>query len=490
MWLRGIDAGATPSIASLPDVDSARQTFRRSQTRALAVCGIVILLGLVLWRVGTLEILISLAIAGYVFSGGYKIYVLYRAAREGIIAHPPLTILDEDLPRYTVLAPLYREAGVLPDLLEAMRSLDYPVEKLEVLLLLEADDEETIEACRERILPDYIRPLIVPQGTPKTKPRACNAALAAATGDYLVIFDAEDRPERDQLRKALAAFADSSPDTVCQQAKLSYYNQRQTVLTRFFTLDYAQWFDGILPGLTRLRAPIPLGGTSNHFRTTALRELSGWDPYNVAEDADLGIRLARRGYYTGIIDSTTWEEATSRVPGWLRQRSRWVKGYMQTVLVHTRRPRQLRRELGTANTLSFLALVASTPITGLLNPLFWALGIAYYTTRSTAIEAIFPTPIYYLGLTLLIGGNFLFIYTYMFTAVRWGYDDLVKWALLVPLYWVLFSVAVYMALYELIRRPHHWQKTTHGLVSAPLSTETERLAAGLTAPHANPKGGR
>jgi cellulose synthase/poly-beta-1,6-N-acetylglucosamine synthase-like glycosyltransferase len=212
-----------------------------------------------------------------------------------------------------------------------------------------------------------------------------------------------------------------------------------------------------------------------------LRDLGGWDPYNVAEDADLGIRLARHGHSTAIFDSVTWEEASSRVRGWIRQRSRWVKGYMQTFLVHTRQPRRLRRDLGAANALSFVMLVGGTPLSSLLNPFFWLLGVAYYITRSTAIEALFATPIYYMGLLCLVLGNAIFIYMNVFTAVRWGYDGLAKWALLTPLYWVLLSVASYQALYELIRRPHYWQKTTHGLVAAPVPPSAAQAASGTGA---------
>lgn len=459
---------------------SAHHTFARRQLIALAICLLIFLIGMIFSVAGTLAVLVSLAIVAYVVEGGYKMYVVYLAARYGTPVYPPLPAAAP-LPRYTVLVPLYREAAILPGLVEALTGLDYPPDQLEAFLLLEENDEETIRACQTYGLPDHIRPLIVPEGYPKTKPRACNHGLAMATGEYLVIFDAEDRPEPDQLRKALAAFAAADPRVICQQAKLGYYNSRQNALTRFFTLDYATWFDGILPGLTRMQAPIPLGGTSNHFRMTALRALGGWDPYNVAEDADLGIRLTRGGYKTSIIDSTTWEEANSRVPSWIRQRSRWIKGYMQTALVHTRHPRLLWRQLGPRNTLSFVSIIVGTPLAGLLNPIFWTLGVVYYTTRSTAIEALFPTPIYYMGLGCLLVGNFAFIYANVFTAVRWGYDHLVLWALLVPLYWILLSIASYMALYELITRPHHWQKTTHGLASAVHAAEDARQAPSLPA---------
>ena len=189
---------------------------------------------------------------------------------------------------------------------------------------------------------------VVPPSHPQTKPKACNFALRFARGEYLVVYDAEDRPEPDQLRKVVATFRRSPPNTACLQCRLNYYNVNENWLTRMFTLDYALWFDQMLPGLERLGMPIPLGGTSNHFRIDVLRELHAWDPFNVTEDADLGIRLGQKGYRVGIVDSTTFEEASCRAGQWMRQRSRWMKGYMQTLLVHTRRPLHLIRTRRTA----------------------------------------------------------------------------------------------------------------------------------------------
>jgi len=465
-------------IVPIPGELSARATFSRRQLAAMLAVLALFCLGLLVMHLLALQVVIAAAIAAYVAIAVYKIYVLFVAVRRGTPDFP--TIQSASLPLYTILVPLYHEAAVLPGLLDALGKLDYPRDRLEVLLLLEEDDVETSRACAALSLPGYTRALVVPQGYPKTKPRACNEGLAAAHGEYLVIYDAEDRPDPDQLRKALAAFANARSNVVCQQAKLAYYNQRQNILTRMFTIDYANWFEGILPGLTWLEAPIPLGGTSNHFRTDKLRELGGWDPYNVAEDADLGIRLARRGYQTAMFESVTWEEANSKLKSWIKQRSRWTKGYMQTFLVHTRHPRRLWRDLGAMNCWRFVILVAGTWFAGLVNPVFWALGFAYYATRSTAIEALFLTPVYYLGLFCLIIGNFIFIYMNVYTAVKWGYDGLAKWAMLTPIYWILHSVAAYMALYELIVRPHHWQKTTHGLASQAQKQQVDLAAAVAT----------
>jgi cellulose synthase/poly-beta-1,6-N-acetylglucosamine synthase-like glycosyltransferase len=443
-----------------PD-ESAALTFTRWQVRLIALTLLVMLVAVFVIHAITLKLIIAVFVLGYVVISVYKMYVLYISVREGTPQVTPIT--GDDVPIYTILVPLYHEAEVLPALLKGLEQLDYPPDRLQVLLLLEENDEETREACAARTLPSNVQVVVVPEGRPKTKPRACNFGLATATGEYLVIFDAEDRPEPDQLRKALSAFASSPPDVICQQAKLHYYNQRQNTLTKLFTIDYLGWFEGILPGLTHMHAPIPLGGTSNHFRVDKLREVGGWDAFNVAEDADLGVRLARRGYKAAIFNSITWEEATANVRAWIRQRSRWIKGYMQTLLVHSRHPRRLWRELGPGNSLGFFVLAYGTPFTALSNPLFWLLGVIYYATRSTAIEALFFTPIYYLGLASLIIGNFVFVYVNVVTAARWGYNGLAKWALLTPLYWILLSIAGYAALYELIVRPHHWQKTKHGL---------------------------
>lgn len=243
---------------------------------------------------------------------------------------------DENMPIYTVLIPLYKEAAIVNLIVESVKGYDYPQDKLDVILLLEEDDKETQDALKGATLPSCVRTLVVPEGQPKTKPRACDYGLEEAGGEYLAIYDAEDRPEPDQLKKAVAAFRGLPERVICLQAKLNYYNPHQNWLTKWFTLEYTTWFDLFLPGLNRLKVPIPLGGTSNHFKTSALREVGGWDPFNVAEDCDLGMRLHKAGFRTQVLDSTTWEEANSRLGNWIRQRSRWVKGYIQTHLVHTR----------------------------------------------------------------------------------------------------------------------------------------------------------
>jgi cellulose synthase/poly-beta-1,6-N-acetylglucosamine synthase-like glycosyltransferase len=247
------------------------------------------------------------------------------------------------------------------------------------------------------------------------------------------------------------------------QAKLYYYNPRQNLLTRWFTLEYDAWFNIILPGLHRIGAPIPLGGTSNHFRRDALEWALGWDPYNVTEDADLGLRFARLGVTTAMLESSTGEEANSQVANWLRQRSRWSKGYMQTLLVHTRHPGTLLWELGPKAAAAFLLTIGGAFMTALLAPIFWLLLALWIVAQPAWVGALFPDLVFYPASASLVLGNFLLVWLSLSAAVRRGHDDLAPHALLLPLYWLLMSAASYVALYELVVRPYHWHKTEHGL---------------------------
>lgn len=372
---------------------------------------------------------------------------------------------DADLPVYTVLCPLYREAKVLPQFVEAMKRIEWPKEKLEVLLLLEQDDQHTIDAARAMHLPKFIKVVIVPDSEPKTKPKASNYGLAVAKGEYVVVYDAEDKPDPNQLKKAYLAFTKQSAKVVCLQAKLNYYNPHHNLLTRLFTAEYSLWFDVILPGLQSINTTIPLGGTSNHFRTAKLIELLGWDPFNVTEDCDLGARLFASGYKTAIIDSTTLEEANSNGKNWFRQRSRWIKGYIQTYLVQMRNPLQFMRDHGW-HALIFQLIVGMRISFMLINPILWAITISYFTLYwlvGPTIESLYPTVVFYMAVSSLVFGNFIYLYNYMIGCAKRGHWSLVKYTFFVPLYWLMMSAGAVIAVYQLIFKPHYWEKTIHGL---------------------------
>jgi cellulose synthase/poly-beta-1,6-N-acetylglucosamine synthase-like glycosyltransferase len=377
---------------------------------------------------------------------------------------------DADLPRYTILVPAYNEANVVAQVVENISSLDYPLSKLQVLVLLEADDVDTVTAAKAAMPPDYVRLVVVPAGGPQTKPKACNVGMALAEGEFLVIYDAEDRPEPGQLRDAVAAFRDAGDDTVCVQARLNYFNTDTNFLTRMFTLEYSAWFDYMLPGLDQLHLPIPLGGTSNHFRVDALRELGGWDPFNVTEDADLGLRAAAQGRRIGIIESTTWEEACSEWKAWIRQRTRWIKGYMVTALVQLRNPVDAWRRLGARGMVGLIGLIAGTPALFLASPLVWAFFL-YTFLGGTVPDFTLPGWLKVVTLATLFIGNGSMIAMTAFAARRRRNSGLVGYALLNPAYWVLHSIAAWRALVQLVTKPAHWEKTPHGLVHGPVTDE-------------------
>ena len=428
----------------------------------------VIIAGMGFHPQDTLILIFAAITSFYMISVLYKTGLALRAIAgscETPVSEEELRrIANRNLPLYTILVPLYQEANVLHDLISALEALDYPKQKLDIKLLLEEDDSETQEAADNETLPPYVQKLIVPGGTPRGKPRACNYGLLYAKGEYCVIFDAEDRPDPDQLKKAVVAFRKSTRRTICVQAKLNHYNRDQNLLTRWFTLEYLTWFDLYLPALNALNAPIPLGGTSNHFRTDALREVGGWDPFNVTEDADIGIRVAREGWETRVIDSTTYEEATSQLGNWIRQRSRWIKGYMQTWLVHMRNPWRLLVEVGPRGFLGIQVMILGTFLAYFINPVMWALVLIWYATRAASIETVYPAPILYPAAIALFAGNLTLVYAGVLACLRRGYVEGVKYALASPFYWILMSVAAWKALYELIFKPHYWQKTRHGLV--------------------------
>lgn len=372
-------------------------------------------------------------------------------------------IKDEDLPIYTILLPVYKEDKLIKKLIWNLQSLDYPREKLDIKLVIEEDDDKTLNAVRNLDFPAIFEVIIVPFHMPKTKPKACNYALHFARGKYLTIYDAEDIPDTDQLKKVVALF-DKLPDNyICIQSALNYFNRNENFLTRMFTLEYSYWFDYMLPGLDTLDIPIPLGGTSNHFKLDNLVELGAWDPFNVTEDADLGVRAYAKGYKVAIVNSTTYEEANNEPFNWIRQRSRWIKGYMQTYLVHMRNPVKLWKKLGWKGFLGFSFFIGATPVTFLVYPLLLTIFIVYLVFDLSAIRTLFPDWVLFMSIFNLMVGNILMIYVNMMAVFKRRFYELILFAIANPVYWLMHSIAAYMGFYELIVKPFYWQKTNHGI---------------------------
>ncbi len=459
-------------LTNRPLEETAYTVLTKTQALFFGGLSLLFIFGLYLDVLKTLIVANLLVQLFYILSIGYKLFIslfgeLETSAED--VKKIMKNLKDDELPFYTILLPVYKEKEIVKLLLQGIANLDYPKERYEVLILLEEDDEETIREIEEHLINDpklkgyNFIPIVVPDYQPKTKPKACNYGLIFSRGKHLVIYDAEDIPEPNQLKMAVSAFKYFPDQYICFQAHLNYYNTNQNFLTKMFTLEYSYWFDYMLPGLFKLNLPIPLGGTSNHFRMDKLIELGGWDPYNTTEDADLGMRAYLHGYKVGVIDSTTYEEANSKLKNWIRQRSRWIKGYMQTWLVYNREPLKMIKEAGFKGFLSFNLLIGGTPFIFLINPIQWAIFFVWLLTKTELIAPLFPSIVYYTALFNLTIGNFLAIYLNMLPIFKRKLFRLFIYALLNPIYWVLHSIAAYKALWQLIVKPFYWEKTEHGL---------------------------
>ncbi|BBX94915.1 glycosyltransferase [Mycobacterium lacus] len=439
---------------------SARQGIRMWQKCAAQGVAAACVITAVVAPSALLLVLLALTTAIVLVSFVVAMAGLRDAKSNGRKPIPELA--DEQLPTYTVLVPAYREEEVIGDLVRCVANLNYPPERLEVLLLVERTDVATQRAIAAAEPPSYMRIVQVPPGPPRTKPRSCNAGLLVARGELLVIFDAEDRPEPDQLRKAAAVFAADSGELACVQAVLQTSNMRTNLLAHCFGVEYARRFRLTVPGLAALGAPFPLGGTSNHFRTQVLRDVGGWDAWNVSEDADLGMRLHALGYRSNVVDSVTYGDAPDRLRDWISQRTRWHKGFLLTALVHTRAPRDTIRRFGPRGLLSLIVFVLGMPVQFLAQTLIFALGVGD-TLGYGGLIAVEVDPgaiaAVQVGTTLT-----WLIATYLaHRERRWSHLRAVA---ALPVYWLAHWAAAWRALYQLVTAPFLWEKTAHRATTA------------------------
>jgi len=462
---------ATSGLAERSPMLSASRRMTGPQLLALVL---LLAASCVAWMLLPGAVMLALASA---LSGAFFVCVV---ALRMLCVMPPLkrqrppagTIADDAWPVYSVLVPLFRETSVLPQLVAALQRLRYPPDRLDIKLILEEDDLPMRRAVERLDLDGRFEVIIVPCGLPKTKPRALNYALQFCRGALLTIYDAEDIPQSDQLQKAARRFAAAPRELACLQAQLTFYNREENWLTRQFTAEYATLFGELLRVLAEHNLPLPLGGTSNHFRVDVLRSVGAWDPYNVTEDADLGLRLARFGYDTGVLDSLTYEEANTRLGNWMRQRARWLKGFLMTWLVHMRQPVLFMRDVGPSGFVVAQVLTLGVFASVLLHPLCMA--------ATVVLLALYPSlpPNAGLALVLLSAANLLVLVggygvSIMLTRRALRRRGLRRWhgtLATMPFYWMLMSLAAWLALWQFIVAPFHWNKTEHGLTSVRVVT--------------------
>lgn len=505
-----------------------QRSARRLMSRGQVVLGTLAMLGAfgLIWEKGfvlLLQIVCAAITLFYVLFVGMKLVVNAAAPRtEKFLRHlDALTPLsDHDLPVYTVFVPMYGEGkGVVEGIIKAIANQNYPADKVQVLLLVEHKDATTTSAILqledEGKLPDNCQLVIVPDLRKMTnKPQACSYAFKYAIGTRAVIFDAEDRPERNQLRKAATAFDMLPPQVGCLQAELAFWNPRLSRISTFYQVEYGIHFSKMLRGLAALKLIPPLGGTSNHFRMEALKRVTSnngtwrvvresdnesnafkgpWDIFNLTEDADLAGRLVAAGFRIMMLNSVTYEEAPKGMMTSTKQRSRWLQGFSQTYFTWTRHPITTMRDLGLVRWMFYILLMGGTPLSIILNPITWGTTITYFVAKYTDnepamnfIDQLFTTPVYMAGMFVAIVGNMVLWIQKIWTPIHrqeifesltseqrenlgWHGNNLateeyglIKRLLFTPLWWAFTSLAGYLALFKIVTGNQKWLKTPHG----------------------------
>jgi len=381
----------------------------------------------------------------------------------GIVIEPYLPcddtrkLYDESsLPLYSILIPMYKEGVGVKSIISNISKLNYPTKLLDVKLVLEEDDVETLSILESIDLEEHMNIIKVPYSQPRTKPKAINYAMQYIKGEYVVIYDVEDMPETEQLMKAVRSFKSLPEEVICLQAKLRFYNHDKNILAKLFNIEYQIWFDFLLPAMDRFNIPVPLGGNSNHFKAGALRKLGLWDAYNVTEDADLGIRLFMHGFKAKIIDSYSFEEAPTDIKNWLNQRSRWIKGFMQTFLVYSCQTNKLKSKMSLKSRICTYIFIGFTTYSFLFLPWYFIITQSENFINSILSQInIYMTFLYmyYSGAIIVSSTNFLYKVKLL---------DIVA-LILWPFYFILHTIAGYKALFELITQPFSWNKTRHSI---------------------------
>jgi hypothetical protein len=463
---------ARNAITKVPVEISCRSWSPLAASGVLGVAAAlsIVMLGFICVPSWVATALILLGLATLIMTTSLKAAALIAQLTHRIPARTePLPKLSmQRLPRVSVLVPLFREERIAEALIKRLSRLTYPKALLEVVLVLEAKDSVTRTTLDKTVLPQWMRVIEVPDdGTITTKPRALNYALDFCHGSIIGVWDAEDAPEPDQLEKVVSRFARAGPDVACLQGILDYYNSDQNWLARCFTIEYASWWRLVLPGVERLNMVLPLGGTTLFFRRDILQDLGGWDAHNVTEDADLGVRLARRGYRTELIPTVTYEEANCHAWPWVKQRSRWLKGFLITYCVHMRQPRVLLAELGARRFLGIQAMFMATVLQFAALPLLWSfwlpiVGLPHPVITTLGSGVILPIA------ALIILTEVINLIIGVLAVSQDKRRHLIPWVLTMPIYFSLGALASYKALYELATNPFYWDKTQHGLRPNPL----------------------
>lgn len=391
----------------------------------------------------------------------FKSLVFLAGIYDNINSHfqgkPDLHLTNiEDLPIYSILIPLYREPNIIHQLVYSLNAISYPQALLDIIILIEEDDDLTLDAINKLDLDSKYRVIIVPNSLPRTKPKACNYGLQFVKGEYVTIYDAEDIPDVLQLQKVVEKFRKLNSEYICIQARLNFYNKNENLLSKLFSLEYSYWFDFMLPGLHKLGLVIPLGGTSNHFKTNALKQIGAWDAHNLTEDAELGLRISAYGYKTYLLDSYTLEESPLKISIWIKQRTRWIKGYIQTFAVFRKNIKFYKTNLSVKQITGIYLFVGMSCFVHFLKIIFLIIFCFQNFLDYDFLEQIEDICVISFFSYFIIS----FIITIITMVKSKIYDPCV--ILLMPVYSLIHSVAAIRSLYHLTIDDLSWEKTEHG----------------------------
>ncbi len=461
----------------LSDSESAKQHITKE---TVTLCFWVILLttlcivgAAALFQQSCLRVVLTMFSMLYLALLFIKLFVTIRSTKHSYLHVSPAeiaTLSPQDFPVISILIPLYREREIIPQICRRLADLDYPVDKLDIIFILESTDRETIDAFLTARPPTHFKALLSPDVLPKTKPKALNVAFQKSRGEVVVIYDAEVLPELDQLKKACFALK-KYPEVMFVHTRLNVYNAEYNWLTKLYTAEFSFYYDSFINGLVSLNIPLPISGHSIYFRRHVIEQVGGWDPYNVAEDCDIGIRIFRHGFGCGImIDSFAWEQSTTTIPAWVSQRTRWLKGFLQTTMVHLRFPLLLKQDVGGwRNFLWFLILVPGTTLVNALNLLQSIFLLAWFVTHSLYIELAYEgLPIYAAMFTFIVG-NYLFTFFNILGLYTRGLYAIMLLAYFSPFYWIMLGYATVRSILEFFFAPRRWNKTVHSMASTSIA---------------------
>lgn len=459
----------------LTPTQSAKGHVTKETISLLAVCilAVAIVLGVLRLSLGvpvlrSFAMFISVTYLSILLFRVAMLFQSVKANKEKITDEEVKTLRDDELPVITILIPLYKEQEIIPQIFRYLSEFDYPQEKLDIIFILESSDPETSQAFLDMHPPANFKALLSPDIEPKTKPKAMNVALKVARGDVLVIFDAEVLPEKDQLKRAVVTFK-KYPDVKYLHGRMDVYNADENWITRLYTAEFCYFYHYLMPGFIESGYPVPISGHSTYFRREVIESVGAWDAYNVAEDCDIGIRIYRKGFGNGMmLDSHTWEQSTMTLPTWVRQRTRWIQGFVQTSMVQLRYPLLLKRELKSwKNFCAFLFLVPGNVILNFLNIIQWVFFILWHTTHAPFLQSAYSGLTLYLATTNFIVGNFLFTFFAMYGLYMRNHFRIVPWAVLSFVYWIMLGIASIRSTWHLFLHPHKWDKTKHFVASNP-----------------------